>query len=130
MRHALSVSVCILSAIGLGACQSTSSVKPDFSVSQAFDGQWRGERVDVSGDTICRQTTIVGTVASGEARLWLSYNQTLLTGWIASNGDLTLSGNSPRWDYKFSGKAEGNAIKGDWSVGNAPCRGTWYVTRS
>lgn len=130
MRYLLSLSICFLAAMALAGCQSPTSAKPDFPVSREFDGQWRGERIDVSGDSICRPTTIVGSVTNGEAQLWLSYNQTLLTGWIAQNGDLVLSGNNPRWDYKFGGKAQAKEIKGDWSVGNAPCRGTWYVRRN
>lgn len=130
MRYLPNLSMCLLAAISFAACQAPTSVKPDFLVSDRFEGQWRGERIDVSGDSICRQTTIVGSVKNGEAKLWLSYNQTLLTGWIAQNGDLALSSNSPNWDYKFMGKASGNEIKGNWSVGNAPCHGTWYVRRN
>lgn len=129
MRCLLTKTMCVLAAITLGACQSPGSLRPDFPVSSGFDGQWRGERLDVSGDPICSQTTIVGSVTNGEAKLWLSYNQTLLTGWIAQNGTLVLSGNSQRWDYKFTGTASGNVIKGMWSVGNAPCHGTWHVRR-
>lgn len=111
------------------ACQFTPSIKPGFPVSQDFEGQWEGERIDVSGDGICRPTKMSGSVTKGEARLRLHYNGTLLTGWISQDGSLVLNGDNSRWDYRFSGKATGDEIRGIWSVGNAPCQGTWYVKR-
>lgn len=130
MHYWLSVSVSVIALVALSACQHVSLAKPDFPVSYGFEGQWRGERIDVSGDSICRPTTIVGSVTNSKARLRLSYNQTLLTGWIAQNGSVVLTGDHPRWDYKFTGQARGNEIKGDWMVGNAPCRGSWHVRRN
>jgi hypothetical protein len=108
------------------ACQTA---KPSFPVSSKFDGQWEGERLDVSGASICRPTTMAGSVKDGQAQIVLHYNSTLLTGWVAEDGSMVLDGNHPHWIYKFTGRGQGNEIKGDWFVGNAPCRGTWYLRR-
>ena len=103
--------------------------KPPFTPTTEFDGKYKGDRIDVSGDSICKKTRITGKVKNGKATFWLQYNGTRLTGWISESGELELESNSDRWDYKFSGSASGNTIAGKWSVGNAPCRGTWEVTR-
>lgn len=103
--------------------------EPGFIVSQAFDGQWVGERFDTSGDKICSPTAITGVVKAGKASLKLKYNSTLLEGWIAENGDLVLYANNYRWDYRFVGKANQHTIEGKWHLPNGPCYGTWYVKR-
>ncbi len=104
-------------------------MKPDYPVTTQYDGSYKGERFDVSGSSICEPTEISGTVANGEVRLRLHYNGTVLTGWIYENGDLVLKGDNPKWSYRFLGKATDDGINGEWSVGNAPCNGTWYVSR-
>ena len=75
-------------------------------------------------------TLISGSVTQGFVDFTLHYNQTQLTGWIAHNGELKLNSDAlSRHDYYFSGNAQGNEIKGTWSVTTAPCEGTWSVTR-
>ncbi|HAA92626.1 MAG TPA: hypothetical protein DCS82_03040 [Rhodospirillaceae bacterium] len=95
----------------------------------AFDGKWHGERIDVSNDFICNVTDISGTVSGGQISFRLHYNDTQLTGQIGPDGSFDLEGDHDRWEYEFSGKAVGDKIAGTWSVGNAPCRGTWWVKR-
>ena len=126
----LSVSVSTLSvlAILLSAC-NTMPDKPDFKVSTDHDGKYKGERIDISGGSICKETTITGQVEDGQARLRLTYNGTNLKGWISESGELKLYDDNPRWDYKFSGTAANGEIQGNWSVGNAVCKGTWSVQR-
>ena len=100
IRLTLAMAITMVLMLLTASCQTVSpeAMKPPFAVSLAFDGNYDGERFDVSG-------------------------------WIARDGTLRLNNDSFQWDCKFSGKAKGNAIKGNWSVGNAPCRGTWYVKR-
>lgn len=125
--------VTVILAFGLfsTSCHTVTqeSRKPPFAVSSVFDGDWEGERFDVTGSPICKPTKVSGSVTNGYARLRLHYNNTLLTGWIAQDGTLRLDHDSLQWNYTFVGKAEGNEINGDWLVGNAPCRATWYVKR-
>ena len=131
IRLTLTMAIAMVLTLLTASCQTVSpeAMKPPIAVSLAFDGDYGGERFDVSGDPICRPTKISGTVTNGYASLRLHYNNTILSGWIARDGTLRLNNDSFQWDYKFSGKAKGNEIKGNWSVGNAPCRGTWYVKR-
>lgn len=102
---------------------------PPFNVSNAFDGQWEGERVDKSGDDICWQTRIIGTIKDGNVSIRLMYNNTLLKGWISDAGILALYSDSQRWGYRFTGNAVNNHISGKWKVTNAPCHGTWYIEK-
>jgi len=125
------LAVWILSAfifLGLAGC-NTAPEKSSFEPSNSFDGSYRGTRIDVSNDAICRETSIVGTVANGEARFKLTYNNTNLKGWINKSGRLKLYDDNNRWNYNFSGTASGGTIEGEWSVDGAPCRGTWKVDR-
>ena len=119
----------MISALAVSGCQTTTPMPPPSSVSMKFEGIWKGERFDVSGDTICQVTKISGKVSKGFMSVTLHYNNTLLTGWIEEDGTIHLKDDNPQWDYRFSGKAVGNEIKGDWTVGNAPCKGTWYVKK-
>lgn len=128
MEKLLAFTGAISVVLFLTGCQSTPK-KPSFTPSTAFDGNYRGIRIDVSNDQICKETSIVGSVNGGEAKFTLSYNGTLLKGWVTQDGELHLYDNNPRWDYHFTGKASGKAIEGNWHVGNAPCRGTWSVNR-
>ncbi len=66
----------------LSAC-NTMPDKPDFKVSTAYDGKYKGERIDVSGGSNCKETTITGQVKDGEASFRLTYNGTNLKGWIS-----------------------------------------------
>ena len=100
---------------------------PSFAISSNYDGKWEGERIDISGDKNCLETRVVGTIDQGKVNLRLMYNNTLLRGWVSDDGVLELYADSPRWGYRFTGVVENDHIKGDWSVTNAPCRGTWYV---
>ncbi len=116
----------------LPSCQRTFSkpVKPHFAVSTRFDGQWHGERINITSSPRCQPTAISGSVTQGFVDFTLHYNTTQLTGWIADNGELKLySDSSSRHDYFFSGNAQGHEIKGSWSVTTAPCEGTWSVIR-
>ncbi|MCB1800565.1 MAG: hypothetical protein KDI82_02650 [Gammaproteobacteria bacterium] len=112
----------------LAGC-NTMPEKPAFEPSKSFDGTYRGTRTDVSNDFICKPTSITGTVANGEARFKLTYNNTNLKGWIDQAGQLTLYDDNSQWNYHFSGTATATAIEGKWSVDGAPCRGTWRVER-
>ncbi len=129
----LSVSVITVSALAvlLSACSTVNTMpdKPGFKASSAYDGKYKGERIDTSGGSICRRTTIIGQVEDGEARFRLTYNGTNLKGWISESGELKLYNDSPRWDYQFTGTAANGEIQGNWSVGNAVCKGTWSVQR-
>ena len=118
-------SICVVS---LSGC-NTMPEKPAFKPSSGFDGSYRGTRIDVSNNSICRETSIVGTVANGEANLKLTYNSTNLKGWIDEQGNLKLYDDSNQWNYHFSGTASGSTIEGEWSVDGAPCKGTWKVER-
>jgi hypothetical protein len=114
--------------VSLSACNSIPD-KPAFEPSKSFDGSYRGTRIDVSNDAICKETAIVGTVVNGEANLKLTYNSTNLKGWINEQGSLTLYDDNSQWNYHFSGTASGGAIEGEWSVDGAPCKGTWRIER-
>ncbi|OAN11623.1 hypothetical protein A3K86_22165 [Photobacterium jeanii] len=108
---------------------------PSFVVSTAFDGEWQGKRLDISGDNVCQQTRILGTITDGEVKFKLMYNNTVLKGWISESGELDLYADSVRWGYRFTGNGEVQAnsdaalIKGDWHVTNAPCHGSWQIER-
>ena len=102
---------------------------PAFTASDAFDGQWEGERFDVSGDKICSPTRVVGSIENGVVTIRLVYNNTLLRGWISAEGELELYTDSPRWGYRFTGAADNDRIDGGWKVTNAPCNGEWYIER-
>ncbi len=102
---------------------------PSFTVTDAFDGQWEGKRVDVSGDKICLETRITGTIDNGQVSLTLVYNNTLLKGWISEQGVLELYSDSHRWGYRFSGAAINNKMDGEWKVTNALCHGTWHIEK-
>ena len=102
---------------------------PSVAVSDAFDGQWEGERFDTSGDKVCSPTRVVGSIENGEVTITLVYNNTLLRGWISAEGELELYTDSPRWGYRFTGLANNDRIDGGWKVTNAPCNGEWYIER-
>ncbi|WP_087025037.1 hypothetical protein [Thaumasiovibrio subtropicus] len=102
---------------------------PNFVASTTFDGEWKGARKDTSGDSICLKTDILGSVIEGKVKIRLTYNNTILEGWISEQGDLQLYANSQRWGYRFAGTAQGDRIEGEWSVTNAPCKGTWYIDK-
>lgn len=103
---------------------------PPFIVSNDFDGQWEGRRIDISGDKICLETRIIGTIENGNVLFRLMYNSSLLKGWISEHGELELYSDSPRWGYRFSGAVTDNRIEGDWMVTNAPCHGTWFIEKT
>lgn len=103
--------------------------QPTFTISTAFDGRWEGERLDISGDNICQETRVIGTIEQGEVKLTLTYNNTVLHGWISEEGELELYADSPRWGYRFAGTAQNNRIDGEWRVTNAPCNGGWYIEK-
>jgi hypothetical protein len=104
--------------------------QPNFAVSHEFDGQWIGRRVDVSGNNMCSKTTITGIVAEGFAQFTLTYNGTPLKGWIeSSEGGLVLYATNNQWDYRFTGKASGNRISGEWHLKNGICKGSWYLEK-
>lgn len=102
---------------------------PPFTASNSFDGHWQGKRIDVSGDSICSPTSMIGTINNGIVSLRLKYNNTLLKGWISDNGELALYADSQRWGYRFTGEARHGRIEGEWKVTNAPCHGTWYIEK-
>ncbi|KHT60226.1 hypothetical protein RJ45_23650 [Photobacterium gaetbulicola] len=102
---------------------------PPFPISMHYDGKWEGERRDISGDNICLETRVVGTIEQGVVNLKLMYNNTLLSGWVSNEGDLALYANSPRWGYRFMGTAKKDRIDGEWRVTNAPCHGTWNIKK-
>lgn len=132
MKSFLLVMIAFTLALSLlPSCQPAMSkdVKPKFAVSTQFDGQWHGKRIITTPDLRCQPTEISGSVTQGFIDFTLHYNNTRLTGWMAENGKFELQDDSPRWDYYFSGQAQDREIKGTWSVGNAPCAGTWSVTR-
>ena len=120
--------VLVLGALVLSGCNSMPE-KPDFNPSHAFDGLYRGARIDASNDSVCKETSIVGAVTDGEAMFKLSYNDTNLKGWVDQTGHLTLYDDNNRWNYHFAGIASGRRIEGEWSVDGAPCNGTWWVER-
>ncbi|WP_194436727.1 hypothetical protein [Vibrio fluminensis] len=101
----------------------------DFEVSQEFDGQWQGRRIDVTGNNLCERTTMAGTVKNGFAKLVLTYNGTLLQGWIDTQGNLQLYANNRQWDYRFSAQVVANQIEGRWFLTNGPCKGIWMMRR-
>lgn len=103
---------------------------PSFTASNLFDGDWAGKRVDVSGDKICLQTRILGTIDNGQVTLKLMYNNTLLKGWISAQGKLELYSDNPRWGYRFNGIATNDTIDGEWKVTNARCHGTWHIEKA
>jgi len=103
--------------------------QPGFEVAKEFDGEWVGRRVDVTGNNLCERTTITGNVKEGLVRLTLTYNGTSLKGWIDEQGGLTLYATNRQWDYRFTGQASGNQIKGRWYLTNGPCKGSWLVER-
>ncbi|WP_114765101.1 hypothetical protein [Vibrio rhodolitus] len=103
--------------------------EPGFDVHQGFDGRWQGRREDVTGNNLCSKTAITGVVENGFVQLTLAYNGTVLTGWIDSQGQLTLYANHSQWDYRFSGNAIGDRIGGRWYLTNGPCKGSWSIER-
>jgi hypothetical protein len=118
----------LICVVCLPGC-NTMPEKPAFKPSNSFDGNYRGARIDVSNDPVCKETSIAGTVVNGEANLKLTYNSTNLKGWIDGQGKLELYDDNNRWNYHFSGTASGGTIAGEWSVDGAPCKGTWKVER-
>lgn len=102
---------------------------PPFELSTKFDGSWIGERIDVSGDQICSPTNITGSVLDGVISITLSYNSTVLKGWISTEGEIVLYGTNPKWGYRFDGSADNNRIEGNWFVTNAPCEGHWFIEK-
>lgn len=119
-------SVIIGTLLLVSGCKST----PDFPISNEFDGRWHGKRTDISNASICLPTTITGTIKKGNVTFKQTYNQSYLTGWVSSDGNLVLNPSNTNWPYKFTGKANNNKITGTWNVsGAAPCNGTWYVNR-
>ncbi|KLV03837.1 hypothetical protein ABT56_17310 [Photobacterium aquae] len=103
---------------------------PSFAVGKVFDGDWVGRRIDVSGDKICLQTRIVGTIKEGNVTFRLMYNNTQLKGWVSAQGKLDIYADNPRWGYRFTGNVIGDRIEGEWKVTNAPCHGTWYIEKT
>ncbi|WP_028022927.1 hypothetical protein [Enterovibrio calviensis] len=101
-----------------------------FTVSNQFDGKWEGKRTDISGDSICLQTRIIGTIKQGKVSLRLMYNNTYLEGFISDTGELALFADSQKWGYRFDGSADSDQIKGNWKVTNAPCKGTWQLAKT
>lgn len=51
---------------------------PSFNISNDFDGDWSGKRIDISGDSICRQTSVVGAIQEGKVSLRLQLQVYLL----------------------------------------------------
>lgn len=103
---------------------------PNFQVSKQHDGEWVGRRVDVTGNNMCKRTTMTGTVVDGLASLTLTYNGTSLKGWIhGETGELLLYATNRQWDYRFKGIAGKNKIQGNWHLSNGPCKGSWYLEK-
>ncbi|MCC4800672.1 hypothetical protein BCT30_04790 [Enterovibrio norvegicus] len=105
-------------------------VTAPFSVSNQFDGEWEGKRTDISGDNICLQTRIIGTIKEGKVSLRLMYNNTYLEGFVSDTGELALYADSQKWGYRFTGTANDDRIDGDWKVTNAVCNGTWQLEKT
>ncbi len=116
----------------LFSCQKQAKVitPPDFAISTAFDGQWQGNRIDISGDSICKATTMTGSIKEGYVSLLLTYNGTILTGWVAQYGSIELKDNNPEWSYHFKGKANNQRIDGEWFVDFISCKGSWYLDQT
>ncbi len=100
-----------------------------FEVSHQLDGEWLGKRVDVSGDSICTPTSVIGKIVDGKVAIKLKYNNTTLNGWVSKSGELKLFADSQRWGYRFDGHGTATKIEGEWSVTNAPCHGTWFLEK-
>ncbi|MGC9458465.1 hypothetical protein [Vibrio genomosp. F10] len=100
-----------------------------FTVSDKYDGQWVGRRINTTSNNMCERTTITGNILGGKASLLLTYNGTPLQGWVSEQGQLILYANHRQWDYRFSGEGLGSKITGKWHLTNGPCRGTWYIER-
>jgi len=129
LKRKIVISLLVISSVvGIAGCNSMPE-KPSFRPSSSFDGTYRGMRIDVSNDSLCRETSINGAVENGEAKFKLTYNGTNLTGWVDEGGNLKLYDDNNRWNYNFSGVASGGKIEGEWSVDGAPCRGSWVVER-
>lgn len=106
------------------------SSPPPNEVATAFEGPWNGTRINVTGDSMCIPTSIMGSVKNGYLSFNLQYNLTTISGWIAKDGTLTLDHDNPDWSYNFTGTAKGDEISGEWSVVNANCEGTCFLKRS
>lgn len=79
---------------------------------------------------MCSKTTITGSVTDGFAQFTLTYNGTPLKGWIeSSEGGLVLYATNDQWDYRFTGKASGYRISGEWHLKNGICKGNWYLEK-
>ncbi|WP_159737236.1 hypothetical protein [Vibrio atypicus] len=103
---------------------------PSFEISKTHDGEWIGRRVDVTGNNMCERTAITGKIVDGLATLSLTYNGTILKGWInAESNELVLYASNRQWDYRFSATAGINRIQGKWHLTNGPCKGTWYLEK-
>ncbi|KAB0301650.1 hypothetical protein F2Z80_21650 [Vibrio fortis] len=103
---------------------------PSYSVTNYFNGEWAGRRINTTNNNLCERTTITGRIENGKATLRLTYNGTSLKGWVAEDTHiLTLYANNKQWDYRFSGKVSADKVTGDWYLTNGPCRGHWYLER-
>ena len=103
---------------------------PSYNVTNNFDGEWFGRRINTTNNNLCERTTITGRIENGKATLRLTYNGTSLKGWVAEDTHiLTLYANHRQWDYRFSGTVSADKVTGDWYLTNGPCRGHWYLER-
>ncbi|WP_413113521.1 hypothetical protein [Thaumasiovibrio sp. DFM-14] len=102
---------------------------PVFNVTTRFDGLWEGRRINMTESSLCKRTTITGSIEDGKALITLTYNNSQLQGWVSEKGELVLYANHRLWDYRFSAIANNNQIVGSWHITNGPCRGTWYLER-
>ena len=103
---------------------------PSYNVTNNFDSDWVGRRINTTNNNLCERTTITGRIENGKATLRLTYNGTSLKGWVAEDTHiLTLYANHRQWDYRFSGTVSADKVTGDWYLTNGPCRGHWYLER-
>jgi hypothetical protein len=96
----------------------------------AQDGNYSGNRYLAPGlPSLCKTTTISGSISGGLVNLNLAYNGALLSGRLARNGSVKLSGSAGRYRYYFTGKLSGKKLSGTWYAQPRDCWGRWSVLR-
>jgi hypothetical protein len=97
----------------------------------ANDGSYSGRRnLAPNMPSVCKDTSISGTVRGSQVELVLAYNGASIAGRLSPNGSFTARGSAGRYGYVFSGQVKGGRMSGSWYSQPRDCSGTWSARKS
>jgi hypothetical protein len=98
------------------------------STAAADTTQWRGQSIAlrvVERGLICQAGSLSITLDGQTVSAKLTTNEAKLTGTLTSDGALEMRGQKGAFIYSFTGKRDGQAIRGSWIDAGSGCGGIW-----